>query len=245
MNSMKEVIPDTGPEVVPDRSAPEVLQPQYYQYSTHDTASQWQALPPKNELNHEGGVLSISGLRRVTFWLVVALLVVITLALGLGLGLGLGLRTTNASADPAPINYATTTEPSVASSMSSSISSRSISSRSSVSTTSVAEPTPTSIEESGCPGRNGDTIVKAKLSYKVYCDSDLTGNNLASLVTRSLEECLSMCDSINFFQNRSDVGSVYNEAGTGTQTPGTCWCKGGDGIQVTSNLGNVVASPEP
>lgn len=83
------------------------------------------------------------------------------------------------------------------------------------------------------------------MNYKVYCDSDLTGSDLATLVTESLDDCLLLCDSMNWLQNRKDVGSVFNEAGTHAQAPGTCWCKGGDGISVKSNPGIAVASPVP
>lgn len=109
----------------------------------------------------------------------------------------------------------------------------------------AAAPTATGLQDSGCPNRNGNTISKTTLTYKISCNSDLTGSDLASLVVNSLEECLSMCDSLNWTQKRKDVGSVWNEKGVIGQTAGTCWCKGGDKIQVTSKPGIVVASPLP
>ncbi|KAI1143750.1 hypothetical protein F5Y05DRAFT_5361 [Hypoxylon sp. FL0543] len=136
-----------------------------------------------------------------------------------------------------------------ASSTSSGTSSSSSTSTSSSSSASAALPTPTTIQDSGCPNVNGNTVTKSSTklaqTYKIYCDSDLTGTDQASLVVTSLDECITLCFSLNWTQNRKDVGSVWNEKGVVGQTAGTCWCKGGDNIQVTSRSGVVVATPIP
>ncbi|KAI1212346.1 beta-lactamase-like protein [Annulohypoxylon truncatum] len=49
------------------------------------------------------------------------------------------------------------------------------------------------------------------MTYRFYCNSDLTGTDQASLVTNSLDECVTLCDSLNWTENRRDVGSVWNE----------------------------------
>ncbi|KAL2817659.1 hypothetical protein BJX63DRAFT_103183 [Aspergillus granulosus] len=111
-----------------------------------------------------------------------------------------------------------------------------------VSTTEM--PTPTS----PCPSGN-NTITTPSLGtirYRIYCDSDISGSNkitLSSIVVSSFDECLAFCNTMNYFQDRTDVAATYNVAGTGTQTPGTCWCLGGEGIGVTENVGNDVAFP--
>lgn len=58
----------------------------------------------------------------------------------------------------------------------------------------------------------------------------------------SFDECLGLCNTMNYFQEREDVGCTYNVDGTGDQTPGTCWCLGGS-LDVVTNVGNEVAMP--
>ncbi|KAI2471502.1 hypothetical protein F4781DRAFT_420677 [Annulohypoxylon bovei var. microspora] len=232
MHSTKEVALESGMELAPDRSLPEVIHPQYVQYK----------IPEKR----------IAGLRRETFWLLVALSTVVALALGLGTGLGLGLRNNNgnntgAEAESASISNGNTVSLSVATSTSAPVATESVAtatstgSTSSTKTTSIAASTITPLVDSGCPGINGTTTTISTMSYRLYCNSDLTGTNQASLVTNSLNECVTLCDSLNWTQNRRDVGSVWNEKGVIGQTAGTCWCKGGNSIQVISHTGIVVA----
>jgi len=99
-----------------------------------------------------------------------------------------------------------------------------------------------------CPGAN-DTIVTpslGKVRYRIACDSDYGDTSgkqtLSSTVAATWDECLGLCNTMNYFQSRADVGCTWNVAGTGTQTPGTCWCLGGTKV-VVSNPGNVVAVP--
>ncbi|KAI2785242.1 hypothetical protein F4815DRAFT_451952 [Daldinia loculata] len=259
MHSTMEVASSTAPQLVTDSLAPEVApetyHPQYYEYKNYDVAQ-----PQTSPASHE---TEIAGLKKPTFWLLVALFSVVALALGLGTGLGLGLRSndsavnnTGASADSEAISNDVTSSPHAAPSTTSSTSSVSTTSTSSTRNTSpkssststaiIAEPTPTALVDSGCPSRSGSMISGGNhRQYKIACDSDLTGTGLASLVVNSLEECLALCDSLNWVQKRSDVGCVWNEKGVVGQVAGTCWCKGGDNIKATSLAGIVVASPAP
>lgn len=59
----------------------------------------------------------------------------------------------------------------------------------------------------------------------------------------TLDQCLSICNTMNYFQSRSDVGCTYNFQGTGSQAPGTCWCLGGKNKTIVSDVGNVIAVP--
>lgn len=95
MHSTKEVMSGTGLEVSPDRTAPEALYPQNFQYNGYDTASQGPTVSLTNGKYHGREVPRVAGLRKPTFWLLVALFSVVALALGLGIGLGLGLRNHN------------------------------------------------------------------------------------------------------------------------------------------------------
>ncbi|KAI1464701.1 uncharacterized protein F4812DRAFT_151215 [Daldinia caldariorum] len=260
MYSTMEVAPSTAPEFSSaDSSAPEVApetyhHPQYYQCKDYYTASQ-QSPPQLNSPPSPPGQAEIAGLKKPTFWLLVALFSAVALALGLGTGLGLGLRNNGvvdnkgASADNEAItNGATSSSPTRSESTTSTstgTSTTGTTKSSSSNTPVVAVPTPTVFVDSGCPDRSGGAISGKNRSYDVYCDSDLTGTDQASLVVNSLEECLALCDSLNWTQKRGDVGCVWNEKGVVGQKKGTCWCKGGDSIKVTSLAGIVVASPAP
>ncbi|KAI1393622.1 uncharacterized protein F4822DRAFT_385266 [Hypoxylon trugodes] len=258
MHSMLEASPvNHGMEVAPDRTLPEVYYQQYPQYKPYEES---QHIQQAQLAAHNGGTTQgteISRLKRTTFWLLVALIAVMALALGLGTGLGLGLRNNNSQkstgtavesvsgSTSAPAAASTTSSSTTDGATSTTASSTSTSTSSS--TQSAAEATPTSLIDSGCPGTNGSTLTQSQssITYNVYCNSDLTGSDLASLVVNSLEECLTVCDSLNWTQKRKDVGSVWNEQGVVGQTAGTCWCKGGNSIKVTAKPGIVVASPVP
>ncbi|KAL4733208.1 hypothetical protein BDV11DRAFT_214116 [Aspergillus similis] len=100
---------------------------------------------------------------------------------------------------------------------------------------------------SPCPSANNTLITQSLGSkkYRIYCDSDFDGagkKTLASVVLSSFEDCLALCNTMNYFQERSDVGATFNAAGTGGQTPGTCWCLGGTSAR-TENVGNDAAFP--
>ncbi|KAL4779691.1 hypothetical protein BJX76DRAFT_339972 [Aspergillus varians] len=152
-------------------------------------------------------------------------------------------NSTSPSISPSPSSTASTTTSSTSTSTSTSDDDdEATSTLSSTSSTQTASPVST------CPGSN-NTIVSPTLgsiSYRIHCDSDWGGSGkktLASLVLSSFDECLGLCNTMNYFQDRKDVGCTFNAAGTGTQTPGTCWCLGGEGIRVTSNVGNEAAMP--
>ena len=84
------------------------------------------------------------------------------------------------------------------------------------------------------------------LRYRVACESDFGGDarqTLSSFIAATWDECLALCDAMNYFQHRADIGCTWNVLGTGAQTPGTCWCFGGTGKTVVANPGNVAAVP--
>jgi hypothetical protein len=112
------------------------------------------------------------------------------------------------------------------------------------STSSTGTPTPSDI----CPDANNTVVSQdvGSTKYRILCDSDFSGSGketLASVVLPSFDSCLGLCNTMNYFQKRDDVGCTYNTAGTGSQTPGTCWCLGGADKEVVTNVGNVIAKP--
>lgn len=112
----------------------------------------------------------------------------------------------------------------------------------------ATSPTRNPTVSSVCPDRNG-TIVNSSpgsMQYRVLCDSDFDGSGketLSSVVLSSFVDCVAVCNTMNYFQDRTDIGATFNVAGTGTQTPGTCWCLGGADKVVVKNVGNDAAVP--
>ncbi|PIG79024.1 hypothetical protein AARAC_003588 [Aspergillus arachidicola] len=192
----------------------------------------------------------ICGLRKMTFWLavIVAALVAIVIALAVGLGVGL---TRSHSTSTAPIPTTSSKSTSTPSSPTSSTSSDTASS----SSTSTSAPSPTSTTlfnkstNYTCPDANNTEIRNVsggsgKSSYYIFCDADISSSSkkdLSSSVQSSFADCLALCNSMNNFQDRTDVGCTYNFEGTGSQDKGTCWCLSGGNKSIITNVGNMAA----
>ncbi|KAL2869785.1 uncharacterized protein BJX67DRAFT_378838 [Aspergillus lucknowensis] len=190
--------------------------------------------------------------RRVNFWLLLAVGVLGLAVIGLAVGLGVGLSRDDSNSASAQSAKETTSDPSPSPSPTSnntddsnnSTYTTTITETSTPSATTTSTPSPSSV----CPEKNNALLTPSlgAIRYRVHCDSDLSGSGketLASIVLGSFDECLALCNTMNYFQDRTDVGCTYNVAGTGTQTPGTCWCLGGEGVSVVENVGNDVAVP--
>ncbi|KAB8200193.1 hypothetical protein BDV34DRAFT_205341 [Aspergillus parasiticus] len=185
----------------------------------------------------------ICGLRKMTFWLavIVGALVAIVIALAVGLGVGL-TRSHSVSAAPVPTG----------SSQSTSTPSSSTSSSSSTST-SAPSPTSTTLFNKNtnytCPDANNTEVRNVSgrsesSSYYIFCDADISSSSkkdLSSSVQSSFADCLALCNSMNNFQDRTDVGCTYNFEGTGSQDKGTCWCLSGGNKSIITNVGNMAA----
>ncbi|KAK3309440.1 uncharacterized protein B0T15DRAFT_515495 [Chaetomium strumarium] len=202
------------------------------------------------------GVLSpksrLCGLSRTIFWLAITITVLAIIIIGLATGFGVALsKAQNANAyNSMPSSLASTT-PTVFSSPPSSSTHISPAltplSTSTVSSTSMSGgiPQPSNI----CPGANNTILTPpiGDVRYLVACDSDFGDSGkqtLASFVTATWDDCLDLCNTMNYFQDRADIGCTWNVLGTGTQTPGTCWCLGGADKTVVANRGNVAAVPQ-
>ncbi|KAB8264201.1 hypothetical protein BDV32DRAFT_135551 [Aspergillus pseudonomiae] len=162
----------------------------------------------------------ICGVRKMTFWLAVAVaaLVAVVIALAVGLGVGLTSITSTPSASLFPPSSSSST--------------------SSVSSTSTSGPSPTStalFDKSTnytCPDANNTEVRNVSggsgsSSYYIFCDADISSSSkkdLSSSVQSSFADCLALCNSMNNYQGRTDVGCTYNFEGTGSQDKGTCWC---------------------
>ncbi|OIW34289.1 hypothetical protein CONLIGDRAFT_650844 [Coniochaeta ligniaria NRRL 30616] len=238
-----------GLEVVQPGLEP-VFYPQYQNYS-HIAEEDRKRAPRERR---------VFGFRKVTFWLVAALAALSIIAVGVPVGLGVGLSRAQGDKGTDPTTtpgggtpsskptgtvtvIMTTTAPGATPTPSSS--STSSSQPASSKTTSTLTTNPTVI--SACPQGN-NTVVTPTLgtvNYRILCDRDFDGakEDLASVVMPSLDACMNLCNTMNYFQKRTDVGCTYNVAGTGTQTPGTCWCLGGETKIIVTNVGNQIAVP--
>ncbi|KAK4096381.1 hypothetical protein N658DRAFT_501645 [Parathielavia hyrcaniae] len=182
----------------------------------------------------------ICGLSKSIFWLAVAVTVLAVGIIGLGVGVGISMnnraesanvdgvdRDSSSSSTAIPSLQAsiTQTQPTSTTSTPSSTIFPTSTSTSTTTSSAAATPEPSNI----CPAANGTIVTPAvgSVRYRVACDSDFGGSgkqDLASYVTATFGECVDLCNSLNYFQDRADVGCTWNVAGTGTQTPGTCWC---------------------
>ncbi|OKL57992.1 hypothetical protein UA08_06499 [Talaromyces atroroseus] len=212
--------------------------PGHHSYFRHS----WRPQLVKNE--QAAKPRKICGLRVTTFWLVcVIAILIIGGAVAGGVGASLAIKKSS-DLDTTPTKTSSIPTSSSTSSSSTTQPSTSGSSTSSTQTSTTSSATPSNI----CPSANGTTYTESlgSFKYQIVCNSDFGGSGketLSSTVLSSFSDCLSMCNTMNYFQDRADVGCTYNVEGTGEQTPGTCWCLGGNKT-IVSNTGNVIAVPQ-
>ncbi|KAK2756956.1 hypothetical protein FQN54_004924 [Arachnomyces sp. PD_36] len=253
IDSSKEVARHTGIEVLQPGLIP-VYTPSRDNLSHHNNV----AADVGGKAYEEGSgppVKRIWGLclRRVTFWLVLGMVGLTIVIVGVAVGLGVAMGRGGTDGDPQP---SSTTADSAGSESGANTSDTS--SPSATSTSSTTDPSSTSTSTSSnsnnpspssiCPSGNNTLLTRGlgSTTYRILCDSDFTGpdkQTLASTVLPTFNDCLDLCSTMNYFQERGDVGCTYNVAGTGDQTPGTCWCLGGEGKRIFENVGNEVAVP--
>ncbi|KAH6651340.1 hypothetical protein F5144DRAFT_544268 [Chaetomium tenue] len=236
----------SGIEVVNNTPEKYYVSPEYDQKFP---ASERPPSAPKNK---------ICGLSRPIFFLTIALSALAILVVGLGAGLGVALSKVQASpsnmnaddgnanaprVDPLTLSSAVDTSASSPTSTPATTSTDTTATTTS-SSTSSSRPKPSNI----CPSADNSVIkgTVGDVRYRVACDSDFTGSGketLASFFAETWDNCLKLCNTMNYFQERTDVGCTWNVAGTGQQTPGTCWCLGGADKELVANVGNVAAVP--
>ncbi|PLB46417.1 hypothetical protein P170DRAFT_477297 [Aspergillus steynii IBT 23096] len=200
------------------------LSPDQYQYTPMAYAS-------GPEKGSQAGLAegTTCGLRKVTFWLSLAIagLVVIVVAIAVGLGVGLGL-----GKDGSPSSPATNATFS--------------------STLSTASATSTSTSLSGtkpisCPDDNNTLKHMSDgsgIQYRIQCDTYFDKRrDLASIMMPSFADCLYLCDSMNRVQRRDDVSAVFFNDTVYGYTKGTCWCFG-NATKTYKIKGIAVAIPQ-
>ncbi|KAL2832782.1 hypothetical protein BJY01DRAFT_253712 [Aspergillus pseudoustus] len=183
--------------------------------------------------------------RKLNFWLFLAVGILGLAVIGLAIGLGVGLsreHDSDSDSSQSPATQDSDTNSSISLSPTPTNSDSNETFTTTITRTATASATSTPSPSSPCPSGN-NTITSPSLGsirYRIHCDSDVSGGNkitLSSIVVDSFDACVALCNTMNYFQERTDVAATYNVAGTGTQTPGTCWCLGGEGIEVSENIG--------
>ncbi len=172
---------------------------------------------PSEEREHR----TIFGLRPATFWLSIALFVVILLAAGLGGGIG-GTAVENknnqlqaARATIARLQSGLPANPKGTGTV--------------TVTTGAATVTVTATPTSDClKHANENYTAPSGVSYEMLCGTDLDASTLAIYftgVTPNFEDCIDLCDSYNAYAGVRNITSInYNPTGSDGQLPGTCWC---------------------
>lgn len=112
-------------------------------------------------------------------------------------------------------------------------------------TTITTSASPTATPSSGCSSQAGQDWISplSHLKYTRACNTYLDSSNqqyqnLFTAYQSSLDTCVAMCDSYNYWSESTNVTvAVWNWKGEGNQTPGICWC-----VQVDGNY--TMASTE-
>lgn len=234
---------------VPIHNGIQAVQPGLYPHQPDAEDRRDESHPPgtHNEkwMNDPRG-RSIYDIRRGRFVLILIFLlgILIVLALGLGLGLGLGLpavrQASSSQSEPlasTPTIHESTSSPSAAASAHSRSETPTSSSVYSATSSQVAEVSGT--PSTTCPGSNGTVYSASGFDFIIYCDHNVASGHkvdLSSGYQPTFDDCINLCAGEDYFQNRADVSAVYNFAGTGQQTPGTCWCEGGTASATTTPI---------
>ncbi|KAI1822401.1 hypothetical protein F4861DRAFT_389588 [Xylaria intraflava] len=182
---------------------------------------------------------TILGVRRPTFFLSVALAIVIIAAvIGGGVGGSLAVQNAKSSCEnthgPAPVALTiTNAAPSAAPS---------------ATATSTGGPlvVPTGVVKLDCPNITDDINIVLGTDVWVFtpvCGVDYTGSDFGGLVAYSLHDCLEACASHNHFSGKNECTAITFQANQTFYIPtnyGNCWLKSGNpaGNKVTGN-GNM------
>ncbi|KAK3377419.1 hypothetical protein B0H63DRAFT_218758 [Podospora didyma] len=253
-HSTKEVVPHYQPD---SAGLQVIFAPSSYAHKYRNDALP--ALPGEGRSGKR-----VCGLRRATFWLIVALAGAALLAVAVGTGLSLGLgrvpdenpkTTTNAE------NNSTSPPPSPPPS----IPSTTMSSSRTTNSTPTPTPTPPVSSKNGtsivdCPSANNTAVQPSpsgsNLAYLILCNVEIRPNSPSKFIQLTtilptLQGCLDLCDSLNEYQQRTDVSAAWNEVRGDDEIDvpeedkpkGTCECFGGTDQEVVPSLGKSVALP--
>lgn len=153
----------------------------------------------------------ICGLRRKTFWIVLAIATVVVIGAAVGGGVGGALSnrsSTSASASAPASSHTTAPTTTVASSVS-------------VTTTTLVGPTQTLLRD--CPSSNNSLYEVSfgadQFKFRKMCSAKLagSGDNVVNIKTGSLDDCVNRCASYNN-ENRTEISS-----GSSGVCNAVCW----------------------
>lgn len=106
---------------------------------------------------------------------------------------------------------------------------------------------PTPSDSFSCPSYN-NTVQPMRPDgevYRIHCGSDFGQGKkeLMMIHDTTFQSCLSICDSMNLIQNRSDVGCTFYDEDSLFERAGTCWCVGNT-TKIVHENGRNVAIPQ-
>ncbi|TGJ82604.1 hypothetical protein E0Z10_g6165 [Xylaria hypoxylon] len=178
---------------------------------------------------------TICGVRRATFFLSIALVVVI-IAAAVGAGVGGSLAVQNAKS--ACISN-TTDEPTVVTTMvtaavvTMTVTAAAVTTRSATSTSGPLV-VPTGVVKLDCPGLTDDMAISLGTDSWVFtptCDLDYSGSDFAAVIVYSFHDCLQACAAHNYFSGEDECTAVTFRADQTKNIPthyGNCWLKKGN-----------------
>lgn len=198
-------------QVVPDQPSLEPAQAEKELATQQGTEKPAGDIPAYQDINFPNR--HICGLRRKTFWIVLAIATVVVIAAAVGGGVGGALSnrsSASASASASSSSGVSSTAPTTT-----------VPSSVSITTTTIAGPTQTLLRD--CPSSNNSLYEVAfgsdQFEFRKMCSVKLagTGDNVVNDKTTSLDDCISRCASYNN-ANRTEIAS-----GSSGVCNAVCW----------------------
>ncbi|KAI3332493.1 hypothetical protein HD806DRAFT_480764 [Xylariaceae sp. AK1471] len=180
---------------------------------------------------------TIFGVRRATFFLSLALVIVILVAaVGGGVGGSVAVQNARSSciSDRAPVTVTTTITAAAAATGAA---------------TSTTEPlvVPTGVVKLDCPGLTDDIAISLGADSWVFtpsCGTDYSGSDFGAVIAYSFNDCLQACAAHNHFSGKDECTALTFKANQTLEIPkdyGNCWLKTGTpkGNKVTDKTANL------
>lgn len=249
----EERVDVSGPQVDPDSYAPEVHTPSIEKettvYDSSESSSnfspnessprQWRAMQGNAVPQPQPQLKKIAGLRRTTFSLLLASLVVIILAVTIGVGFGV-TNTQNLQNQIAQLTAELAQAQRNATQLLSSTSNGNKSCPTNTTSTPSATSSAAALYPDTCTENETYQVSRTCDIFDIFCDSDWAnlfwGNWLFNTTAPNLSSCIEVCDTYNYAARSRDMSTQNNMTaviygtnampanGTAAYWPGACFC---------------------